>query len=101
MAWHKGQELPDEASNGNTGTPLPGSRSSCKINPILQHGQRLQKYANTHPLRIQKTELADHRKKDHLVLSLIRALSGAGAGKTAAGPGAFQPGSSFVDLQRA
>src|SRR5579872_2376961 len=69
MAWHKGQELPDEASNGNTGTPLPGSRSSCKINPILQREQRLQKYANTHPLRIQKAELADHRKKDHLVLA--------------------------------
>jgi hypothetical protein len=33
------------------------------MKPILQHEQRLQKYANTHPLRLPKTTLADHKKQ--------------------------------------
>jgi hypothetical protein len=33
------------------------------MKPILQRGQRLQKYANTHPLRVWTTELADHKKQ--------------------------------------
>jgi len=33
------------------------------MKPILQHEQRLQKYANTHPLRVPKTELTDHKKQ--------------------------------------
>jgi hypothetical protein len=68
MRWHKGQKLAAESANGNTGTPLPGSRSSCKINPILQHEHCLQKYANTHPLRSHKSELTHHRK-NRLVLT--------------------------------
>jgi len=69
------------------------------MKPILQHEQRLQKYANTHPLRVRTTELADHKNKPPFLCSL--SLSCAGAGKTAAGPGALQPRSSFVDPQRA
>jgi hypothetical protein len=30
------------------------------MNPILQREQRLQKYANTHPLHVRTAELADH-----------------------------------------
>jgi hypothetical protein len=33
------------------------------MKPILQHEQRLQKYANTHPLRLPRTTLADHKKQ--------------------------------------
>jgi hypothetical protein len=43
------------------------------MNPILQHEQRLQKYANTHPLRVRTTELADHENRPpfHCSLSFI------------------------------
>jgi hypothetical protein len=33
------------------------------MKPILQHEQRLQKYANTHPLCVRTSWLADHKKQ--------------------------------------
>jgi len=44
------------------------------MKPILQHGQRLQKYANTHPLHLQTAEFHDHRAKSPFAFYL--ALSG-------------------------
>src|SRR5260370_39115832 len=46
---------------------LPGSRSSCKINPTLQLEQRLQKYANTNPLRVQKAEPRESFEEEALI----------------------------------
>jgi hypothetical protein len=43
------------------------------MKPILQRGQRLQKYANTHPLHMRTTDLADHKNRPpfHRYLSFI------------------------------
>ena len=89
--------MPAGMSNGNTtGTPLPGFRSSCKMKPTLQREQRLQKYANTHPLVGMRTsELADHKSRPFL-FSFSELLSGTRAGEIAARSAAFQPGNGFV-----
>ena len=33
------------------------------MKPILQHGQRLQKYANTHPPGMRTSKLANHKSR--------------------------------------
>ena len=33
------------------------------MKPTLQHGQRLQKYANKHPLSMRTAVLTDHKKQ--------------------------------------
>lgn len=68
------------------------------MKPILQHEQRLQKYANTHPPRM-RFELCHHRSETFSALSFCCLLLPGAWAKVPAGPGAFEPGSRFVDAQ--
>ena len=70
------------------------------MKPVLQCGQRLQKYANTHPLCVRIALLANHKEQTTFSEHELK-LPGAGAGEIAATPGALQPGRRFVHAQLA